>query len=86
MAHAVRATAGDHNPARCPTRRQRVMRLLRDVPKMLATVAKHLGVSRATVYQLCERGELQHTRVSNAIRVPKTVLVAYLRQRSVEAR
>ena len=32
-------------------------------------VAKVLGVCPATVYRLCERGELAHYRVSNAIRV-----------------
>ena len=35
----------------------------------VAEVAKRLAVSRATVYALCERGELRHLRVSNAIRV-----------------
>jgi excisionase family DNA binding protein len=45
-------------------------------------VAKWLGVCRSTVYQLCERGELGHVRVSNAIRVPGFAVAAYLRRRS----
>lgn len=41
-------------------------------------VAERLGVSRATVYALVERGELAHVRVSNAIRVAPADLAAYL--------
>jgi len=44
-------------------------------------VAKRLGICRSTVYQLCERGELRHVRVSNAIRVPVTALAEYVGQR-----
>ena len=32
-------------------------------------VAERLMVCNATVYALCERGELRHLRVSNAIRI-----------------
>jgi len=31
--------------------------------------AEHLGVCAASVYRLCERGELPHVRVLHAIRV-----------------
>ena len=31
-------------------------------------MATTLGICRATIYKLCERGDLLHVRVSNAIR------------------
>jgi excisionase family DNA binding protein len=37
-----------------------------------------LGVCAATVYRMCEHGELPHFRVRNAIRVPVATLKAYL--------
>jgi excisionase family DNA binding protein len=46
----------------------------------VAEVAKQLRVSRSTVYDLCERGDLRHVRVSNAIRVPKAAVLAILRR------
>ena len=42
-------------------------------------VAARLGVSAATVYGLCERRELHHVRVANAIRVSPEALEAFLR-------
>jgi len=47
----------------------------------VAWVAKHLSVSRSTVYHLCEVGELEHVRVSNAIRVPFRAVAAYMHRR-----
>ncbi len=50
-------------------------------PKRLLTiqeVADRLGVSKATVYKLCEEGRIPHFRVSNAIRVDAAALEAYL--------
>jgi excisionase family DNA binding protein len=41
-------------------------------------VARHLRLSRSRVYQLCESGELQHVRVSNAIRVPAREVAVYI--------
>ncbi len=41
-------------------------------------VALLLGVCAATVYRMCEGGELPHFRVRNAIRVPVVALKAYL--------
>jgi len=41
-------------------------------------VAALLGVCAATVYRMCEHGELPHFRVRKAIRVPVATLKAYL--------
>jgi hypothetical protein len=35
-------------------------------------------VSTATVYSLCRHGELEHHRISNAIRISETALAKYL--------
>jgi len=40
-------------------------------------VAELLGVSTATVYRLCERGDLQHFRLSNAIRISTNDLATF---------
>ena len=45
-------------------------------------VAEQLGVSAFTVYNLCERGELVHVRVSNAIRIPPEALRAFIASRA----
>ncbi len=47
-----------------------------------ATVARKLGVCTATVYKLCERGELAHVRILNAIRVAPADLATYLARAS----
>jgi excisionase family DNA binding protein len=44
-------------------------------------VAAVLGVSTATVYKLCHRGELRHLRVCNAIRVKPEDLQRWLGER-----
>jgi len=41
-------------------------------------VAERLAVCTATIYTLCERGEIQHLRVSNAIRVHPDDLEAFI--------
>ena len=41
-------------------------------------VAARLRVSTATVYALCKAGELEHHRVSNAIRIPERALAEYV--------
>jgi len=45
-------------------------------------VAGFLRVSTRTVYELCEKGRLQHVRIANAIRVEPTALVALVRSRT----
>jgi excisionase family DNA binding protein len=41
-------------------------------------VAARLSISTAAVYALCDRGELPHVRVSNAIRVAPADLEAFI--------
>jgi excisionase family DNA binding protein len=41
-------------------------------------VAMQLGVSTATVYKLCDRGDLPHLRVLNSIRVTPSALAAFI--------
>ena len=41
-------------------------------------VAARLSISTATIYMLCERGELSHVRVSNAIRIAPADLVDFI--------
>jgi len=57
--------------------------LLRDPARLLTVreVARVLGVSVPIVYRLCERDELAHVRVSNAIRIPPSAVIAYLEDR-----
>ena len=62
---------------------------LRSVGKLLTVrqVAKLLGMCPATVYRLCDRGELPHYRVRNAIRVDLAGVKAMLqRSRSTHDR
>ncbi len=48
-------------------------------------VAARLGVCRATAYRLCERGEIAHLRVSNAIRVSREALDSFLASKGQSA-
>ena len=44
----------------------------------VSEVAERLNVSTKTVYKLCDRGELPHVRVLNAIRVSAADLAAFM--------
>jgi excisionase family DNA binding protein len=50
----------------------------RDRLLRVAEVAEHLGVCAATVYRLCERGELCHVRIVNSIRVRPRDLAVFV--------
>ena len=49
----------------------------RDPLLRVADVAERLGVCAATVYRLCERGELPHVRIVNSIRIRRADLDAF---------
>ena len=49
-------------------------------------VAERLRVSTATVYKLCDRAELAHTRIVNVIRVTREDLEAFIAQRGSKSR
>jgi len=57
----------------------------RDRLLRVAEVAEHLGVCNATVYRLCERGELPHVRVTNSIRVRPRDLEEFVAARMLAA-
>jgi excisionase family DNA binding protein len=44
----------------------------------VSEVAKQLGVCNATVYRLCESGQLPHVRVVNSIRVRPRDLAEFI--------
>ena len=46
--------------------------------------ARRLGVSTATVYDLVERGEIAHVRVSNAIRIAPSDLADFIASRRLK--
>jgi excisionase family DNA binding protein len=50
----------------------------RDRLLKVVEVAEHLGICNATVYRLCESGELPHLRVVNSIRVRPKDLAEYV--------
>ena len=67
------ASAG---PVSTPPARLEVIRGGADNLLTVRQVAERLSVSTATVYKLCERGELPHCRVGNSIRVAPEALRA----------
>jgi excisionase family DNA binding protein len=48
----------------------------------VSEVAERLAVCSATVYALCERGELRHVRVSSAIRIRPADLESFTSSRT----
>jgi excisionase family DNA binding protein len=54
----------------------------RDRLLTVAEVVEHLGVCNATVYRLCETGDLRHVRVVHSIRIRPQDLAAFLAGRT----
>ena len=52
---------------------------LREGMLTVREAARLLGVSTATVYKLCARGELAHVRLLNVVRIAPDALVAVTR-------
>ena len=50
----------------------------RDRLLSVGEVAAELGVCAATVYRLCERGELPHVRIINSIRIRPRNLATFM--------
>ena len=73
---------GPRSTPKSAARAAPVLRGLRVVPGPLLSVrtaAEALGLSRATVYALIDRGELPHVRLSrNGIRIRPADLAAYV--------
>jgi excisionase family DNA binding protein len=55
----------------------------RDRLLKIAEVAEHLGVCNATVYRLCDSGELVHVWIVNSIRIRPADLQAFLERQMV---
>jgi excisionase family DNA binding protein len=57
----------------------------RDRLLKVGEVAEHLGVCNATVYRLCDSGELPHVWIVNSIRLRPRDLDEFVRQRLIGA-
>jgi len=49
-------------------------------------VARRLQVCNATVYKLCDKGELAHVRILNSVRIPQADLADFIDRRKVWTR
>ena len=61
------------------------MHVAADVLLSVRDAAARLGVSTATVYTLCDKGEIRHVRVLNAIRIAEGDLAAFVEANSAPA-
>jgi excisionase family DNA binding protein len=48
----------------------------------VATAAKHLGVSRGTLYELINRGEIEHVRIGRRILIAREALRKFIEANS----
>ena len=78
--HSLRVLPqGRGQPSTAPTLADlQVLYCGRDRLLRVAEPAEHLGVCNATVYRLCERGELRHVWIVNSIRIRPDDLRSFL--------
>src|SRR4051794_18231000 len=76
--HEVQTSLRDADPSSLPPAVIKTWHVFASRLLTAREVAVRLRVSTRTVYALCERGQLAHVRIMNAIRVASAELAAFI--------